>query len=92
MKIDENAEGFQMERLMGNGKVRVYEAIKVKPGTIGMWLNRATLYGNIPEKDSPILFHVLDKHQNRIQEIPINKGGFKYIKNKLKIKIVEVLE
>lgn len=86
MRIDNNAKGFQMERLMSNGKVRIYEAIKCNPT---MWLNRAKLFGDVPTKDSKILFHILDENQDRIQEIPINKGGFEYIKKKLKIKLVE---
>ena len=91
LKIDKEAAGIKLEWLMKNGKIRVYESVKVNVFTI---LNRASLGGEIPtkEKSSPYLVHVLNEDQEQIQEISVCKESFDYIKRVLKLKVKEEIK
>lgn len=71
------------------GEIRHYEAITFPQnprGGCGMWLRRCL--GQLRDEGSNLLIDVLDENGDIIQDYPITRDGFEYLRRSLKFRRV----
>lgn len=75
-------------RIIGN-TLRYYEAVTF-PGSprtgISMYLRRCL--GQLRDDGSDCLLDILDEHGDVIQDFPVTKDGFEYLRRSLKFRLV----
>ena len=85
-ELHPDAYAMRLVWLRGENEIRQYEPVAVRFHTGDEWngcenaLLRAFLFGGAADKRSPYLVEVLDERLETVQDYPLTKKGFEYLK------------
>ena len=89
--LDPRAYAIRPVRVIAD-RFRYYEAVTF-PGKAWagceMWLRRLQATGGLEDDGSHIVLDVLDTNDDVIQDFPITRAGFEYLRRSLKFRRVE---
>lgn len=89
--LDPRAYAIRPVRIIAD-KFRYYEAVTF-PGRAWsgceMWLRRLRATGGLADDGSHIVLDILDTNDDVIQDFPITRKGFEYLRHSLKFRRVE---
>ena len=90
ISLNENAHALRPVRAMvKDNRFRVYTATTFKTPFKGchLTLRRCDAFGYLKEEGANLVLDVLDKNGDIIQDFPLTKKGFEYLRRVLRFKV-----